>query len=161
MNYDLILRMNSNKASIQKSFLSLMESIQKDSKENIYISSSELLYWIINTNDLLNAKFRKRYRDSKTKEIKGILLGLRFAFNANKHNMNIFGLNNEKIRELPIINFKEILWADFSSYKPKEDQIKAYNAYITYLQNDVVLGTFGIAKTFLIEQIENLKKDVI
>ncbi|OCX64791.1 hypothetical protein BFM98_07055 [Lysinibacillus sp. AR18-8] len=161
LNVTSYARMNANKSCLIKRYKSLLKAVEKNDIEKVYRSTSELLYWIINTNDLLFAKFKKEYKE-KIKEqknnIEEILLGLRFAFNANKHNMNIFSLSYENIRKFGTLTFNEWLWADFSLYNPNPKQKKFYDAYIKSIQGDLIIGTLNIAKNFLIEQINNLQK---
>lgn len=136
-----------------------------------YQLNMEMLTWIVNTDSLFR-KLSNRYRkekfsfektEDKTRgnSFHGVLLGLYYAFNCFKHNMNL--LSVEEINYIDFINTEDAnykiannVWIE-SKYLLDEGK---YRFYVSYVEGTNVYESFTRTVSFLNQQYNMIQQEI-
>ncbi|WP_336822931.1 hypothetical protein [Sporosarcina sp. USHLN248] len=166
-------RLENNHYAIEKSRVRLDAAIERRDNKEIYTAIGELLLWTLTTEEWHwkhNKTLNKRRNRNKNGQV---LLGLRFAYNAMKHNMNFYEIHYDNTKgfsfpfSFPIhFEIKNILWVktdekfeytnDFHNVK-EENYKKQLSNYRRYIEGKDVSITFDKAIEFLREEYERIK----
>ncbi|GKV55962.1 hypothetical protein NCCP2222_19090 [Sporosarcina sp. NCCP-2222] len=170
---DPLRRLANNHYAMEKARERLRVAIEAKDNKEIYTAIGELLLWVLTTEEW-HWNHDKPFKKRRNIDDRGqLLFGLRFAYNAMKHNMNFYEIHFGRSSgftfpfSFPVrFAIKNILWikADEKFELSKEDRIfneKSYKEqllnYKRYIEGKDVSITFDKAMEFLHEEYERIK----
>lgn len=166
ISYEMSMRLIQNYNALNKSYKNLSEAM-KDTKDlsegqnniekfqEIYIGINELLLWIVTTNDWFERNGDSSYKRRRKKSKKGRqILGIRYAFNRFKHNMDSINLHSTGFSAESIEN-KEIKWMPV--IEDNENFKNQFENYETYIQGRSVIKSFTDVVDFLRNEFQRTK----
>lgn len=153
-------RLKFNQYAMNKAYERFERAIEDNDDNKVYASIGELLLWTISTEEWHKAHGDVRYKNRKDNSENGVLLyGIRFAYNAVKHNMSFIQISQKQGGFTFPITFPlsfgpiDIIWADNTNIeKMKDESSKQRQNYINRFEKKVVLDTFNQVFTFLKEE---------
>lgn len=137
-------RLHSNKKAIIIYQRDLKDSIKNKSNFDIYINLSNILHWIIMTEELLKEYNKENYIKKRNENNKDTLMeGLRFANNSMKHDMVFSSMHTkspaiacgsqEAICGTFSVGSGHIVWSEIKLRKgTNKKQYKCYNEKLKY-----------------------------
>ncbi|SCG82729.1 hypothetical protein DW1_1156 [Proteiniborus sp. DW1] len=160
-----IKRLENNEYALNMAYKRLKNSITSSQEKDIYSAIGELLLWILTTDEWHKEHNDKDYKNRRNNDEDGrLLLGLRYAYNLMKHNMEFFHVfeANEGGIEFPF-SFPLEIPASFAEWIVLTEDMKTgipkqINNYIKYLERKNVLTTFDLAIRFLKKESATVKE---
>lgn len=159
---NLVQRLEYNHYAIDRAYSRLKEALQSEETTDsttglindmeIYAAVGEMLLWVMNASQWHKDYYKNTYKDSD------ILLGLRHAFNALKHNMNFIEIHKKDggfifndftfpLEFPPLI----IKWGPVERVADGKRPDQEEN-YKQYLEGKGIIETFDTAISFLNER---------
>lgn len=151
--YEQSMRLQQNYHALNKSYSNLSKVMKNiENHQEIYTSIGETLLWVITTNDWFEKNGENDYLKRRKRSQKGQqILGIRYAFNRFKHNMDSINLHSVGFSTEPIEN-KEIKWMPVREGNEKFQS--QFDNYRMYIQGKIVIESFTDVVEFLREEFQ-------
>jgi hypothetical protein len=156
------IRLTYNQKALYDAHERLLKAVQKNNDEKIYSSIGELLLWVL-TSDEWHLNNNKEYRKRRGKSDNGkVILGLRHAYNAVKHNMDFIKIHKSEGGFFPL-SFKEEFFNPVKIHWVKADGVlegewaSQKRNYEQFIEGKEVLETFNMAINFLNQEYSKVK----
>lgn len=155
--------MSNNTVRIERNLLIIKEKRKELSDWNksinpdeVYRITIELLNWVVNSNEWFYTNYHSKYVKLRNEDDKarGIIRGLKQAYNSFKHNLDIISVEGRKYIDFlkaDKINYviEQIVWVRYHEIKSNDDRKLLVDGYKYYLESNSVIETFDIAISFL------------
>nr|DAL96934.1 MAG TPA: hypothetical protein [Caudoviricetes sp.] len=160
-----IKRLDNNIYALDMAYKRLQNSLNSNEEKDIYSAVGELLLWVLTTDEWHREHNDRNYENRLYNDDNGqVLLGLRYAYNLMKHNMDFYDIHN-KIQGgvflpavLPIVFPPPTVYWRFLDEDMESGYKNQVDNYKKHIQGREIITTFDNAIAFLNKENDNIKK---